>query len=228
MSASSAAPRPPEDLTAAARIRDAALDQFAEHGYAGATMRGIADAAGVSVGLVQHHYGTKRELREACDEYVFSVVGQGKLDATADGSIADRQFLSGLMAAAPRLLRYLARGLTEGTPSATALWNDLVDAAEAFLTQTWPDRYPAGAQRTGDAAAAMGAMHAGAIVLHALVAERLGLEPWEDLASPRLSLAMFDLYAAMGEYVTTGVGARMRDTVVEISAGAPPRPAPGE
>ncbi|MFD0534725.1 TetR/AcrR family transcriptional regulator [Actinomadura luteofluorescens] len=64
----------PEDLTARAKIRDVALLQFAEHGMRGATFRGIAEAAGVSVGLVQHHFGSKEELREACDAYALDTV----------------------------------------------------------------------------------------------------------------------------------------------------------
>jgi hypothetical protein len=69
--------RPPEDLTARARIRDAALAQFAERGYAGTTIKGIAEAAGFSIGLVQHHFGAKNGLRLACDELVIEVQDSG-------------------------------------------------------------------------------------------------------------------------------------------------------
>ena len=44
------------DLTARARIRDAALRLFAERGVEGVTIREIAEAAGVSGGLVRHHF----------------------------------------------------------------------------------------------------------------------------------------------------------------------------
>ena len=57
----------PDDLTARARIRDAALHEFGEKGYDGATIRGIAARAGVSSGLLRHHFGSKQELRDACD-----------------------------------------------------------------------------------------------------------------------------------------------------------------
>ena len=60
-----------EDLTARARIREAALMHFAEEGYERATVRAIARSAGVSPGLLRHHYGSKEELRTACDDYVF-------------------------------------------------------------------------------------------------------------------------------------------------------------
>lgn len=54
----------PEDLTARARIRDAALKHFTESGFAKATIRDIARTAGVSPGLVRHHFGSKEGLRE--------------------------------------------------------------------------------------------------------------------------------------------------------------------
>ncbi|SPL95857.1 Transcriptional regulator, TetR family [[Actinomadura] parvosata subsp. kistnae] len=63
-----------EDLTTRARIRDAAMTLFAEQGVKATTIRGIAEAAKVSPGLVQHHFGTKEALRLACDEYVLTYI----------------------------------------------------------------------------------------------------------------------------------------------------------
>ncbi len=74
-----------EDLTGRARIRDAAMLEFAEHGAKGATIRGIAKAAGVSPALVQHHFGTKEALRRACDEYVIETIRETKQEASAAG-----------------------------------------------------------------------------------------------------------------------------------------------
>ena len=58
----------PDDLTARARIRNAALRLFAQCGVERTSIRAIAREAGVSSGLVQHHFGTKGALRAACDE----------------------------------------------------------------------------------------------------------------------------------------------------------------
>lgn len=44
------------------RILAAAIDEFGEAGYDGATMRGIAARAGVDPALVHHHFGTKADL----------------------------------------------------------------------------------------------------------------------------------------------------------------------
>ena len=43
-------------------ILDSARDAFAEHGYAGASMSAITQAAGVSKSTVYHHYRSKAEL----------------------------------------------------------------------------------------------------------------------------------------------------------------------
>ena len=51
-----------EDLTARGGIREAALRHFAEEGYERATIRAIARSAGVSPGLLRHHYGSKEEF----------------------------------------------------------------------------------------------------------------------------------------------------------------------
>ncbi|MBT0768185.1 TetR family transcriptional regulator [Kineosporia sp. J2-2] len=46
----------------ARRILLAAQEEFAEHGFEGATIRSIADRAGVHASLVMQHYGTKAAL----------------------------------------------------------------------------------------------------------------------------------------------------------------------
>lgn len=49
----------------AARIVAAARDEFAEHGWAGTTIRAIARAAGVDPALVYHYFGSKEKLLDA-------------------------------------------------------------------------------------------------------------------------------------------------------------------
>lgn len=56
-----------DDLRAAAVIRETAMRLFAGRGAAAVTVREIAAAAGVSAGLVMHHYGSKDGLKDAVD-----------------------------------------------------------------------------------------------------------------------------------------------------------------
>lgn len=51
------------------RILLIAMELFAERGFDGVTVRDIAAKADVSVGLINHHYGSKEGLRQAVDEH---------------------------------------------------------------------------------------------------------------------------------------------------------------
>ena len=91
---------PADDRTARAIIRDEALRLFAARGPDGVTVRQIAVAAGVSPGLVLHHFGSKEGLRQAVDEHVLGLFDQmlGEMtgehaadlyDPAASGSVAE-------------------------------------------------------------------------------------------------------------------------------------------
>jgi TetR/AcrR family transcriptional regulator, regulator of cefoperazone and chloramphenicol sensitivity len=54
-------------------IRDEALRLFAEHGADAVSLRQVATAAGVSPGLVVHHFGGKEGLRAAVDEHAAGI-----------------------------------------------------------------------------------------------------------------------------------------------------------
>jgi TetR/AcrR family transcriptional regulator, regulator of cefoperazone and chloramphenicol sensitivity len=54
-----------DDLTTKARLRETALALFADHGITATSLRSIAAVAGVSPGLVIHHFGSKDGLRRA-------------------------------------------------------------------------------------------------------------------------------------------------------------------
>jgi AcrR family transcriptional regulator len=209
--------RPREDLTARAKIRDAALQQFAEHGFEGATIRRIAEAAGVSPGLVQHHFGSKEGLRRACDDAVLELVRR-KLRATQDGEITNPSFLAALYAAGRPLVRYLARAAVDSSPAAATLLDEIVAGSEVFLSATWPKRFPPGSQRTRDAAAVLVAQSAGTIVLHEHVARQMGLDARNDVMSPRIGLAQLDVYEAIGEYVASEFGNQIRDAAARYQA----------
>jgi TetR/AcrR family transcriptional regulator, regulator of cefoperazone and chloramphenicol sensitivity len=54
------------------RLIQVAMQMFADKGFDGITVRDIASAANVSVGLINHHFGSKEGLREAVDHYFLS------------------------------------------------------------------------------------------------------------------------------------------------------------
>jgi AcrR family transcriptional regulator len=61
--------KPPEQANGKLRLIKVAMRMFADKGYDGITVRDISAAADVSVGLINHHFGSKEGLREAVDRY---------------------------------------------------------------------------------------------------------------------------------------------------------------
>ncbi|NVI90223.1 TetR/AcrR family transcriptional regulator [Actinomadura sp. BRA 177] len=182
----------PEDLTARARIRDAALLLFAERGVKGATFRGIAEAAGVSVGLVQHHFGSKDELREACDAYTVDTV---RRLSTASGGLGDPGFQAWAERLGLPVRRYLARALVDDSAAAARLFDDLVGTTEQYFTDP-PPGFDAPATRDPHAfAAALVAMTVGTEVLHEHLSRVLGADTFTTEGSLRLRRAVLEIFA---------------------------------
>ncbi|PRX90758.1 TetR/AcrR family transcriptional regulator [Allonocardiopsis opalescens] len=209
------------DLTGRARIRDAALRVFAERGFKGATVQLIADAAGVSTGLIRHHFGSKEGLREVCDAFAI-----GALLDQADRSLGDEAaepgFMTGMLNESEASSRYLARALIEGSPAASALFDKGTRAAEGFLSQRWPDRFPPGSAAVRDAAAVMGAMHLGPLVLHAHLSRLMGADVLARAHAARTPAAMVAVYGAMAEFFGGTEGARIGDAVTRESEASAP------
>ena len=75
------------DMTTPARIRDAAIELFGSRGF-DVGVRAIAEAAGVSPGLVIHHFGSKDGLRKACDDYIAEEIRSEKSQALQSSDAA--------------------------------------------------------------------------------------------------------------------------------------------
>ncbi len=76
------------------QILQAALKEFADSGYEGASIRRIAAVADVNHCSIQHHFGTKRELWEATAQYVFAEQ-EAWFDKRADGlqGVSEAEFI---------------------------------------------------------------------------------------------------------------------------------------
>jgi TetR/AcrR family transcriptional regulator, regulator of cefoperazone and chloramphenicol sensitivity len=122
-----------EDLTARARIRDAALRLFADRGMDGATVRDIAKEAGVSPGLLRHHFGSKEALRDACDTYALDRLMEIKEKAYDGGGMAQPGFMVGAHPTILLLYRYLARSLADGSPGATRMYDEMIQLSEQWF-----------------------------------------------------------------------------------------------
>jgi TetR/AcrR family transcriptional regulator, regulator of cefoperazone and chloramphenicol sensitivity len=180
-----------EDLTARARIRDAALHLFAERGIDGASIRDIAKAAGVSGGLVRHHFGSKEALWEACDAYALDRLMRIKERAVLDGQLANPGFLPATHPTILLLYRYLARAMVDGSKAAAAMFDDMVE-----LTEQWLAKHQPGHSTDPRAfAAVMVTMQTGLLALHEHLSRALDADILGPEGHLRMSRAVVDLYS---------------------------------
>jgi AcrR family transcriptional regulator len=121
----------PDDLTARARIRDAAMRHFAEQGFERATIRGIAETAGVSSGLVRHHFGSKEALRNACDEHVLRIVRRLNEETWGAFEAGDLGRVSAARVPMGQFNRYIARSLIDG--GSGELFDEIARLGEAWI-----------------------------------------------------------------------------------------------
>lgn len=122
------------DLTATARIRDAAIEQFGRHGF-GVSVRAIAEAAGVSAALVIHHFGSKEGLRKACDAYVAEEIRSGKSEAMQSADPATWFAAMAEIESYASIMAYLVRAMQSGGDLANTLWRRMIDNAEGYLDE---------------------------------------------------------------------------------------------
>jgi TetR/AcrR family transcriptional regulator, regulator of cefoperazone and chloramphenicol sensitivity len=180
--------RAAEDLTARARIRDAAIRLFGERGIEGASIRDIAAEAGVSSGLVRHHFGSKEALRDACDRYAKDRMIQIGAELTQDGDLTGLDPLVLHPIAFPLQL-YIVRSMMDGSETATALFLEGVDAVEA-----WAGSYGIRPKDPRGYAAALAAIKLSVFILRDQVSKALG----EDITTPagynRIGQALMEVF----------------------------------
>ncbi|MBI0294167.1 TetR/AcrR family transcriptional regulator [Streptomyces sp. PRKS01-29] len=123
------------DLTGRARLREAALELFAERGFEATSTRAVAAAAGLSPALVTRHFGSKEGLRAAVDEYVLERIGKELSEVDPDaglmeslGEVSTRLFGEDLV-----LRGYLRHVLLEDSAASSDLFGRMLSGARAEL-----------------------------------------------------------------------------------------------
>jgi TetR/AcrR family transcriptional regulator, regulator of cefoperazone and chloramphenicol sensitivity len=166
------------------------MRHFGEHGFERTTIRGIAETAGVSSGLVRHHFGSKKELRAACDEYVLRTVRKLNDDVFAAVEAGD---LKGAATARRSPLgmyhRYVARSLVDG--GSGELFDEMVRMSEAWFAMLGtesdvPNR---------DKAAVVTAWSLAVPILLDHLSRALGIDLTTPEGDQRLALVALDLYS---------------------------------
>ncbi|MGZ4527837.1 MAG: TetR/AcrR family transcriptional regulator [Mycobacterium sp.] len=121
-----------EDLTAKARIRNAALDLYSQYGEDRVSLRAVAAEAGVTLGLVQHHFKTKAGLREAVDQLIVDYFAAAIAEVPVDGAPAEvtaarNEAVRRMLEENPPVVNYVRRALLEPSDSHLHLLDVLVE-----------------------------------------------------------------------------------------------------
>lgn len=124
-----------EDLATPARIRHAAIEQFGRHGF-DIGLRAIAEAAGVSLGLIRHHFGSKDGLRAACDDQILAEIREveKRYAESPDFAGAALDNFTRVDEFQP-MARYILQTLRAGGDFARAFVEQTITDAEAWMRQ---------------------------------------------------------------------------------------------
>lgn len=193
------------DLTAKARIRDAALARFPRGGFAATTIRAIAADAGVSPGLVVHHFGSKDGLREECDRHVVAKFRETKLAAMEEGNVDNPAFAAMAFQVAEPLLRYFSWALVRGHSAADQLFDEMVreglEVTRVAVEKGIIDGSPDLQTRT----TLQMAMMLGMVAFHAHVERNTGIDPLTSEGMASLTPSLLEIFSGMfdEEYLDT-------------------------
>ncbi|MFI5287363.1 MAG: TetR/AcrR family transcriptional regulator [Candidatus Dormibacteria bacterium] len=206
----------PNDLTAAATIRETAMRLFAERGAAAVTIRDVAAEAGVSPSLVIHHYGSKEGLKAAVDERATALVETFVKELTehAGGGGAATSLAAAFsqqIEREPVLPSYLRRLLVEGGPAADGLFRTLFEATRSGLASLESEGL---VRATADAdvrAAFLLVNDLAVVLLRDQLRSVLAVDPLTPAGTERWTAQILDTYAR-GVFVlpaeTSGEGLR--------------------
>lgn len=119
------------ELTARARILHAAVRRFATDGlHAG--LRTVAADAGVTAGLIIHHFGSRDGLLSACDKEVLALTRSSKTAVMTGGAGEMLTQMAQAEQYAPAV-GYVLRRLQAGGPMAAQLVEDFVADSVSYL-----------------------------------------------------------------------------------------------
>lgn len=102
------------------RLIRQAFALFADRGFDSVTVRDIATASGVSVGLINHHFGSKAGLREAVDAFFIALFEDAitgaapqPMRAPEDYAVVIDQWIARHEGEWPTIVAYFRRALLE-------------------------------------------------------------------------------------------------------------------
>lgn len=177
-------------------LQRAALEVFASVGL-DATVRQVAARAGVSHGLVRHHFGSRDGLRKAVDDYVVDrVVSVFALSEDAfdePASLARRERVARFSSEEPEIAAYMGRLMVADPEVGQPLFDSLASGVHQELLRL---REAGQAKAHGDLAVVavqIVLLELGALALRPLVERHLGMSLTSPEGARRWSESAFDL-----------------------------------
>lgn len=181
-------------------IRDEALRLFAERGPDAVSVRQIAAAAGVSPGLVVHHFGSKNGLREAVDRHVVEafeamlgeLTREGAFDAAASRSLVE----AALVHLPPDAPVYLRRLLASGSEAGRRVFRRLFEASQATLAALAEAGLASAGADPPVRAAILMANDLTVLMLRDQITDALGVDPLSPEGMERWARELLTIYSA--------------------------------
>jgi AcrR family transcriptional regulator len=166
------------------------MRHFGEHGFEKATVRGIAEEAGVSSGLIRHHFGSKEALRDACDEYVLRTVRRLNDETWAAIKEGDLAKAAATRRPTGQDHRYIARSLIDGGSS--ELFDEMVRMSESWFMGFVKEGDMSSVR---DKAAVVTAWGLAIPILFDHLSRAFGVDLTTPAGDVRLAKALLDLYS---------------------------------
>ncbi|WP_341952806.1 TetR family transcriptional regulator [Salinibacterium sp. TMP30] len=193
-----------DDSTTRARIRDAAILLIGQKGFAATSARAVARHAGVSAGLVIHHFGSMRELKKTCDDFIITEItrrktGIGESEVTA----ALKEWYSDLETYQP-WLDYLSRLFTDDSEAGAELFDRIVSLTAEIL-EDGVAKQQVHPSADSHARAVLIVTHSlGTLILQSHIARTLGSGHFSFESLSRMGNAALEIYTE-GLYVDSSV-----------------------
>ena len=176
----------------AARIRDAAIAEFAARGFTRATVRDIAAAAGVSPGLVIHHFGSKDGLRIACDDYAFEALTETKREkVNAGGPVLVGEWIKD--DSTRPLAEYMVKSLLDTSELGQRFFDHYVESVERILEEGFAGFTMRKAEDRRAQAAVLAMQGLAPMMLEHRIRHAIGTDDLPE-SLDRIAPHLFDLY----------------------------------
>jgi TetR/AcrR family transcriptional regulator, regulator of cefoperazone and chloramphenicol sensitivity len=147
----------------------------------------------VSPGLVRHHFGSKDELRKACDAYALEELHAYVERAMTDEGLNDPQIIAEARDPLHPYQRYLARALIDQSEAAAQIFDQMVAMTERVLRQVDNQRPDPPVADLRTRAALTVAMALGIPAFQAHISRSIGTDILSPEGDRRVILAVLDI-----------------------------------